>query len=144
MPLKNPRLRLSEGDTAGLPRGRNEPVVILQPARRHAVELLGIQVRSDGDIEATVVETLDLAGFRATLDLRGEKLGAKIRHGELEKVPVLLKGPTGAGKTRFVEYMSWRLHEHLGDRENEGVPLITVACHEDLTDRKSTRLNSSH
>jgi nitric oxide reductase NorQ protein len=49
------------------------------------------------------------------------------------QIPVLLKGPTGAGKTRFVEYMSWRLHEHLGDRSNEGVPLITVACHEDLT-----------
>jgi len=26
-----------------------------------------------------------------------------------ERVPVLLKGPTGSGKTRFVEYMSWRL-----------------------------------
>jgi nitric oxide reductase NorQ protein len=49
------------------------------------------------------------------------------------QIPVLLKGPTGAGKTRFVEYMSWRLHQHLGSREAEGVPLITVACHEDLT-----------
>ncbi len=49
------------------------------------------------------------------------------------QIPVLLKGPTGAGKTRFVEYMSWRLHEHLGNKNEEGVPLITVACHEDLT-----------
>ena len=49
------------------------------------------------------------------------------------QIPVLLKGPTGSGKTRFVEYMSWRLHEHLGDKNTEGVPLITVACHEDLT-----------
>jgi len=49
------------------------------------------------------------------------------------QIPVLLKGPTGAGKTRFVEYMSWRLHQHLGSHEAEGVPLITVACHEDLT-----------
>jgi nitric oxide reductase NorQ protein len=49
------------------------------------------------------------------------------------QIPVLLKGPTGAGKTRFVEYMSWRLHGHLGQRDSEGVPLITVACHEDLT-----------
>jgi nitric oxide reductase NorQ protein len=48
------------------------------------------------------------------------------------KLPVLLKGPTGAGKTRFVEYMSWRLHNRAGGHE-EGVPLITVACHEDLT-----------
>ena len=50
-----------------------------------------------------------------------------------EKVPVLLKGPTGAGKTRFVEYMSWRLHNREGRGHEEGVPLITVACHEDLT-----------
>jgi len=50
-----------------------------------------------------------------------------------QHVPVLLKGPTGCGKTRFVEYMSWRLHGHLGSRDGEGVPLITVACHEDLT-----------
>ena len=38
------------------------------------------------------------------------------------RLPVILKGPTGCGKTRFVEYMAHRL-----DR-----PLITVACHEDL------------
>jgi len=50
-----------------------------------------------------------------------------------QNVPVLLKGPTGCGKTRFVEYMSWRLHGHLGSRDDAGVPLITVACHEDLT-----------
>jgi len=36
---------------------------------------------------------------------------------------VLLKGPTGSGKTRFVSYMAWKL----------GRPLITVACHEDLS-----------
>ena len=35
----------------------------------------------------------------------------------------MLKGPTGCGKTRFVEYMAWALER----------PLITVACHEDLT-----------
>jgi nitric oxide reductase NorQ protein len=39
------------------------------------------------------------------------------------KLPVMLKGPTGCGKTRFVEHMAWRL----------GRPLITVACHEDLS-----------
>jgi len=38
-------------------------------------------------------------------------------------LPVILKGPTGCGKTRFVEYMAWRLER----------PLITVACHEDLS-----------
>ena len=38
-------------------------------------------------------------------------------------LPMILKGPTGCGKTRFVEYMAWRL----------GRPLITMACNEDMT-----------
>tara|TARA_A100001037_G_C15052939_1_gene590999 strand:+ start:312 stop:1160 length:849 start_codon:yes stop_codon:yes gene_type:complete len=46
-----------------------------------------------------------------------------------QKVPVLLKGPTGTGKTRFVEYMSW----YISEKRNKSVPLVTVACHEDLT-----------
>ena len=46
-----------------------------------------------------------------------------------QKVPVLLKGPTGTGKTRFVEYMSW----YISERRKKSVPLVTVACHEDLT-----------
>jgi nitric oxide reductase NorQ protein len=45
------------------------------------------------------------------------------------KLPVLLKGPTGCGKTRFVEYMTYRL----GKEKGAPLPLITVACHEDLT-----------
>jgi nitric oxide reductase NorQ protein len=39
------------------------------------------------------------------------------------RLPVLLKGPTGCGKTRFMEHMAWRLRR----------PLITVSCHDDLT-----------
>ncbi len=39
------------------------------------------------------------------------------------KLPVMLKGPTGCGKTRFLEHMAWRI----------GRPLVTIACHEDLT-----------
>ncbi|MBI2170861.1 MAG: CbbQ/NirQ/NorQ/GpvN family protein [Chloroflexi bacterium] len=56
-----------------------------------------------------------------------------------QKIPVLLKGPTGCGKTRFVEHMSWRLGRPLSrvspnsDNGGSSVPLITVACHEDLT-----------
>ncbi len=38
------------------------------------------------------------------------------------RLPVMLKGPTGCGKTRFIHYMAWKL----------GRPLITIACHEDL------------
>lgn len=39
------------------------------------------------------------------------------------RLAVMLKGPTGCGKTRFVEHMAWRL----------GRPLITISCHDDLT-----------
>ncbi len=40
-----------------------------------------------------------------------------------ERLPVMIKGPTGCGKSRFIEHMAWRL----------GKPLITVACNEDMT-----------
>ncbi|KAF0178520.1 MAG: hypothetical protein FD161_1825 [Limisphaerales bacterium] len=75
-------------DVNSLPRVRTEPVVILQPARRHALELLGIQIRSDGDIDAAVVETLDLAGSglgRSQPGLRPHgfsSLGGLLRYGE--------------------------------------------------------------
>jgi nitric oxide reductase NorQ protein len=39
------------------------------------------------------------------------------------KLPVMLKGPTGCGKTRFLAHMAWKL----------SLPLVTIACHEDLT-----------
>jgi nitric oxide reductase NorQ protein len=38
-------------------------------------------------------------------------------------LPVMLKGPTGCGKTRFVEHMAWKLQR----------PLVTIACHDDLS-----------
>lgn len=51
-----------------------------------------------------------------------------------ERVPVLLKGPTGTGKTRFIEFMSYRLGQQEGKSSSrKGIPLVTVACHEDLT-----------
>jgi nitric oxide reductase NorQ protein len=50
------------------------------------------------------------------------------------RLPVLLKGPTGCGKTRFLEYMAWRLYRQIDSpRRGLEVPLITVACHEDLS-----------
>lgn len=39
------------------------------------------------------------------------------------RIPLMLKGPTGCGKTRFVQYMAWKLNR----------ALVTVACHDDLT-----------
>ena len=64
-----------------------------------------------------------------------------------EKVPVLLKGPTGCGKTRFVEHMAYQLGRPLtiikergrdgdgagADVSPIGLPIVTVARHEDLT-----------
>ena len=55
-----------------------------------------------------------------------EPLGAEIALFEAayaSQIPVLLKGPTGCGKSRFMETMAWRLKR----------PLITVSCHDDLT-----------
>jgi len=40
-----------------------------------------------------------------------------------KRLPVMLKGPTGCGKTRFLEHMAFQLNR----------PLVTVSCHEDLT-----------
>ncbi len=66
-----------------------------------------------------------------------------------QKIPVLLKGPTGCGKTRFVEYMAYVLGRPLnvikekagsggepqnnGAGDGHGLSVVTVACHEDLT-----------
>jgi nitric oxide reductase NorQ protein len=44
-------------------------------------------------------------------------------HAHRRRLAMMLKGPTGCGKTRFVEHMAWRLQR----------PLVTVACHDDLT-----------
>ena len=48
---------------------------------------------------------------------------AVFEHAYANRLPLMLKGPTGCGKTRFVQYMAARL----------GRPLYTVACHDDLT-----------
>lgn len=55
-----------------------------------------------------------------------EEIGSEVsvfEHAHDNELGVMLKGPTGCGKTRFVEHMAWRL-----DR-----PLVTVACHDDLS-----------
>ncbi|MFP4644997.1 MAG: CbbQ/NirQ/NorQ/GpvN family protein [Spirochaetales bacterium] len=69
-----------------------------------------------------------------------------------EQIPLLLKGPTGCGKTRFVEYMTWLLGQKVVGVRRGGEPLqsdirdyragvgalYTVSCHEDLTARDLT------
>jgi len=44
-------------------------------------------------------------------------------HASINKLPVLLKGPTGTGKTRFIEYMAYKLNRHC----------ITISCHEETS-----------
>jgi len=44
-------------------------------------------------------------------------------HSLKNKLPLLLKGPTGTGKSRFVEYMAYKMKK----------PIITVACHEETS-----------
>jgi len=60
-----------------------------------------------------------------------------------QRIPVIFKGPTGVGKTRFIEYMSWKIGVNLtkvkkgkqssNERQQDNLPLVTIACHEDLT-----------
>ena len=69
---------------------------------------------------------MDLSAYRIKEKPYYEPSGAEVGLMEAacaQRLPVMLKGPTGCGKTRFVEYIAWRL----------GRPLITVACHEDMT-----------
>ena len=64
--------------------------------------------------------------YRITEEPYYEPIGKEIAVFEAayaNRLPILLKGPTGCGKTRFMEHMAWRLKR----------PLITVSCHDDLT-----------
>ena len=67
-----------------------------------------------------------LDAYRITAEPHYQPLGDEVEifaAAYSERLPVMLKGPTGCGKTRFVEYMAWRL----------GKPLVTVAAHKDIT-----------
>jgi nitric oxide reductase NorQ protein len=76
-------------------------------------------------VEARIVKSqeyrLKLEPYYRAVANEVELFEAAYKH----QLPVLLKGPTGCGKTRFIEHMAWRLQR----------PLITVACHDDLTAR---------
>jgi nitric oxide reductase NorQ protein len=67
-----------------------------------------------------------LAGWRIAAEPFYQPVGGEVALFEAayaRRLPLLLKGPTGCGKTRLVEYMAWRLQR----------PLVTVACNEDLS-----------
>ena len=64
--------------------------------------------------------------YKLKTDPYYQPLGSEVTHFEAayqDRMPMMLKGPTGCGKTRFIEHMAYRL----------GKPLITVSCHEDMT-----------
>jgi nitric oxide reductase NorQ protein len=61
----------------------------------------------------------------------GDEIGV-FRAAYEARLPILLKGPTGCGKTRFVEHMAWRLYRSERASTLE-IPLMTISCHEDLT-----------
>lgn len=69
---------------------------------------------------------MDLAGYRIEGVPYYRETGDEVdvfAAAYAERMPIMLKGPTGSGKTRFIEHMAARLER----------PLITVACHEDMT-----------
>ncbi len=72
------------------------------------------------------VESQRIEDFRLTKEPYYLPLGNEVELFQAAyraSLPVMLKGPTGCGKTRFVEHMAWHLER----------TLVTVACHEDLT-----------
>ncbi|NOZ58594.1 MAG: CbbQ/NirQ/NorQ/GpvN family protein [Euryarchaeota archaeon] len=74
----------------------------------------------------TESKTLKVEEYIITEEPYYEPVGNEIEIFEAayrNKLPVMLKGPTGCGKTRFMQYMAWKLQR----------PLITVSCHDDLT-----------
>jgi nitric oxide reductase NorQ protein len=99
------------------------PFIVASDRRPHRHES---PMNSTTSPESRKGHELDLDRYR----LGREPFYAEVR-GEIglftiaaqSRMPVMLKGPTGCGKTRFVQHMAHRL----------GRPLITVACHEDLT-----------
>lgn len=68
----------------------------------------------------------ELAAYRIAAEPYYRPAGGEValyEHAYAHRMPLILKGPTGCGKTRFVEAMAWRL----------GRPLVTLACNEDMT-----------
>ena len=72
------------------------------------------------------MSAIDIGQFKIEKEPYYEAVGEEISLYEAAydaRMPMMLKGPTGCGKSRFVEYMAYKL----------GKPLITVACNEDMT-----------
>ncbi len=71
-------------------------------------------------------ETVDIEQYKIKAEPYYEAIGNELdlyASAYEVRMPMMIKGPTGCGKSRFIEHMAWKL----------GKPLITVACNEDMT-----------
>lgn len=78
------------------------------------------------DLSAPTTAADPIAQYRIAREPYYRPVGQEIELYEAAyaaRLPMMLKGPTGCGKTRFIEYMAWKL----------GKPLVTLACNEDMT-----------
>jgi nitric oxide reductase NorQ protein len=73
-------------------------------------------------VEHDIVQTPQVGGVSPYYEPQGNEV-AIFEAAYKRRLPVMLKGPTGCGKTRFLEFMAFQLKR----------PLVTVSCHEDLT-----------
>jgi len=73
-----------------------------------------------------IMSSIDTEQYKISEEPFYQPQGDEVAHYEAAynaRLPVMVKGPTGCGKSRFIEYMAWKLDK----------PLITVACNEDMT-----------
>ena len=73
-------------------------------------------------VEHDIVQTPQVGDVSPYYEPQGNEV-AIFEAAYKRRLPIMLKGPTGCGKTRFLEYMAYQLKR----------PLVTVSCHEDLT-----------
>ena len=73
-------------------------------------------------IEHDIIQLPQASGVAPYYEPQGDEV-AVFEAAYRKRLPVMLKGPTGCGKTRFLEYMAYQLKR----------ALVTVSCHEDLT-----------
>jgi nitric oxide reductase NorQ protein len=73
-------------------------------------------------VERDIIQKPEASDVEPYYEAQGNEI-AIFEAAARRKLPVMLKGPTGCGKTRFLEHMAWRLKRSL----------VTVSCHEDLT-----------
>jgi len=106
---------------------RNDPFMRTYSPRQEAMARAATQQRAAAEVRPASEPTGNLLdAYRVKKEPYYRSVADEVELYEAAysvRMPVMLKGPTGCGKTRFVEYMAWKL----------GKPLITVSCNEDMT-----------